>query len=117
MYPDSIVFLSTGIALPTAALVTTLSESTESELVTFENAVLVDPNQWSGSGSGFNVDVTNGTDTIVVRIDSDVDLYNQPAPTGRFNVSGIAGQFDLSSPYFSGYQLLPRYIADIVPAA
>ena len=115
MYPDSIVFISAGNTLPTAVVVTALGESTESELVTFENMVLVDPSQWSGSGSGFNVDATNGTDTIAVRIDNDVDLYSQPAPTGTFNVSGIGGQYDSSLPHLSGYQLLPRYIADIVP--
>ena len=115
MYPDSIVFISAGNTLPMAVVVTSLGESTESELVTFENMLLVDPSQWSGSGSGFNVDVTNGTDTIAVRIDNDVDLYSQPAPTGTFNVSGIGGQYDSSSPHLSGYQLLPRYIADIVP--
>nr|AOE10121.1 extracellular nuclease [uncultured bacterium] len=113
MYPDSIVFISAGNTLPTAVVVTALGESTESELVTFEHAILVDPSQWSGSGSGFNVDATNGTDTISVRIDQDVDLYSQPAPIGAFNVLGIGGQYDSSSPYSSGYQLLPRYNADI----
>jgi hypothetical protein len=94
-----------------------LGENTESELTTFTSATLVDPSQWTGSGSGFNVDITNGTDTIAMRIDNDVDLYSQAAPTGAFDVTGIGGQYDFSSPYTSGYQLLPRYQADIVPAA
>lgn len=116
MYPDSITFISAGNTLPTATVVTGLNEATESDLVTFENATLVDPSQWTGSGSGFNVDITNGADTIAMRIDNDVDLYSEPAPVGFFNVTGIGGQYDFSSPHLSGYQLLPRYIADITPA-
>ena len=116
LYADSITFISSGNTLPTATIVTALNEATESELVTFENATLVDPSQWTGSGSGFNVDITNGTDTIAMRIDNDVDLYSEPAPVGFFNVTGIGGQFDFSSPHLSGYQLLPRYMADITPA-
>ena len=117
MYPDSIVFISSNNTLPTPTVVTQLGENTESELVTFLSATLVDPSQWTGSGSGFNVDITNGTDTIAMRIDNDVDLYSQAAPTGAFDVTGIGGQYDFSSPHLSGYQLLPRYQADIVPAA
>jgi hypothetical protein len=117
IYPDSIAFISSGNPLPTATVVTQLGENTESELVTFKSATLVDPSQWSGSGSGFNVDITNGTDTIALRIDNDVDLYSQPAPTGAFDVTGIGGQFTFNIGNFDGYQLLPRYTADIVPAA
>ncbi|MEL0108697.1 MAG: lamin tail domain-containing protein [Cryomorphaceae bacterium] len=117
MYPDSIAFISSNNTLPTPTVVTQLGENTESELVTFTSATLVDPSQWTGSGSGFNVDITNGTDTIAMRIDNDVDLYSQAAPTGAFDVTGIGGQYDFSSPHTSGYQLLPRYQADIVPAA
>ena len=50
-----------------------------------------------------------------MRIDNEVDLYNLPAPTGVFNATGIGGQFDSSDPYDSGYQILPRYEADIEP--
>ena len=117
IYPDSIVFISSGNPLPTPTVVTQLGENTESELVTFENASLVDVSQWTGSGSGFNVDITNGTDTIAMRIDNDVDLYSQVPPTSPFDVTGIGGQFTFSLGSFNGYQLLPRYAEDIVPAS
>jgi hypothetical protein len=117
IYPDSIAFISSGNPLPTPTVVTQLGENTESELVTFKSATLVDISQWTGSGSGFNVDITNGTDTIAMRIDNDVDLYSQAAPTGAFDVTGIGGQFTFNIGNFNGYQLLPRYTADIVPAA
>lgn len=111
--PDSIVLYNSGNALKSATPFTVAGEAQESDLVRFDNAYLVDPAQWTGSGSGFNVDVTNGADTIEVRIDADVDLYSMPAPVGNFYVCGLGGQFDTSSPYTSGYQLLPRYQADI----
>ena len=113
MNPDSIVFISSGNPLNPATVITTQDESGESELIRIECVTLDDPSQWSPSGSGFNVDVSNDNGSYVVRIDADVDLFNAPAPTGTFTVTGIGGQFDSSSPFDSGYQLLPRYSADI----
>lgn len=112
--PDSLNFLSAGNTLETPDVITSLGENTESDLVVFECAWLVDTAQWGGGSSGFNVDVTNGTDTFQVRIDADVNLFTAPVPTGILHITGIGGQFDSSSPYDSGYQLLPRYSADIV---
>ncbi|MCB0572303.1 MAG: T9SS type A sorting domain-containing protein [Phaeodactylibacter sp.] len=111
---ESIELVSTGNALFPPTIVTGLGEDTESQLVKLEAVRLVNPAQWDSSiPSGFNVDVTNGTDTFAVRIHEMVDLYNMPAPQGIFNVAGLGGQFDSSSPYLEGYQLLPRYMEDI----
>ena len=118
MYLDSVVLISSGNALPTTpSLITSLDETTESELVKFENATLVDPTQWGSGSSGYTCEITNGSDTITLRIDADTDLYGTPAPVGAFDVVGIGGQFTFNSPALDGYQLLPRYIADITPAA
>jgi plastocyanin len=112
---ENVTFISADNALQTPDIITALGEATESQLVTIENVTLVDPAAWGDGFSGFNVDVTDGTNTITVRIDNDVDLFDLPAPTGTFNVTGIGGQFDSSSPFDEGYQLLPRYMADIDP--
>ncbi|MET1169307.1 MAG: lamin tail domain-containing protein, partial [Flavobacteriales bacterium] len=117
MVLDSVVVLSTGNTLQSPTVVTSLGENTESELIKFENATMVDPTQWGSGSSGYTIDITNGTDTVIMRIDADVDLYGTTAPTGAFDVVGIGGQYDFSSPHTSGYQILPRYIADITPAA
>ena len=118
MYLDSVVLISQGNALPTTAtVITSLDETTESELIKFENATLVDPTQWGSGSSGYTCDITNGTDTITLRIDADTDLYGTPAPVGAFDVVGIGGQFTFNSPALDGYQLLPRYTADITAAA
>lgn len=111
---DSIVVLSQGNPIPTPTVVTALGESTESELNRINGVTILDPSQWTNSGSGFNVDISNGTDTFSMRIDNEVDLYSQPVPVGTFDVVGIGGQFDGSDPRNSGYQILPRYAADII---
>jgi hypothetical protein len=75
-------------------------------LIQLNNVSLTNATQWTGTGTGFNVDITDGTTTWQLRIDDAVDLYSQPAPTGNFNVYGFGNQFDPSAPYTSGYQLL-----------
>ncbi|HKK39887.1 MAG TPA: T9SS type A sorting domain-containing protein [Cryomorphaceae bacterium] len=115
--PSAIVLLSQGNPTPAPVAVTSLGEETESELVVFECATILDPTDWTNSGSGFNVLVSNGTDTITIRVDNNTDLYNEPAPTGEFDVVGIGGQFDFSLPFTDGYQLLPRSSADLLESS
>jgi predicted extracellular nuclease len=112
--PDTIILVATGSALINPAVVTALDESTESELVRINGVSLVDPTQWPASGSSANVDLTDGTNTYLMRIDSDTDVDGMPAPTGNFDVVGLGGQFDNSSPFDGGYQILPRYMPDII---
>ena len=113
IYADSIRVLKSGSTLPAPAVITSLDETTESELIRFNNAELVDPSQWSTTGS-FNADITNGTDTIQMRVDSDVNIFGTPAPIGKFDLVGLGGQFDNSAPRCDGYQILPRYLDDII---
>lgn len=112
---DTLIVVSSGNTLVTPAIVTDLNEGTESEMVRINGLSLTDPSQWTGTGSGFNVTVSDGTNSYTMRIDNDVDLYNAPAPTGDFDAIGIGSQFDNSSPFDQGYQFFPRYTADIIP--
>lgn len=112
--PTSIVIDSQGNPIPDPTVVTVLDESTESNLVRFENASLVDPSEWDLSGS-FNVDITDGVNTIQIRVDSDTDISGMDPPIGTFTVTGIGGQFDNDAPFDSGYQLFPRSASDIDP--
>lgn len=115
---ESVALIETDRPLYSPAPVTELNEETESNMVVLECVSIVDSTQWNASGSGFNVEVTDGMNSYQVRIASPVtDLYTAPAPTGILNISGIGGQFDNSTPYNTGYQLLPRYAADIVDAS
>ena len=110
--PDTLTLEDTGLELMDPLVITELNESTESQMVTIRCVSLVDPTEWTNTGVGFNVEVTDGVNTFEMRIDEDVDIYGTEAPEGRFTVIGIGGQFDSSDPFDSGYQLLPRYLED-----
>jgi hypothetical protein len=112
---DSIVVVSTNATLPNPVVITELGEVTESQLIRMNDVYVINPTQWTNAGSGFSVNVTDGTDTIQLRIDADVsDVYSAPCPVGTFDVVGLGGQFDNSAPHTSGYQFLPRYLADFI---
>lgn len=111
---DSVWLVSTGNPTVTPAITTFLNEDFESELVELTNLTLVDPAQWLGDGSSFNVTVTNGSSTNVMRIDNDCELSSMSAPNVPFHARGLGGQFDNSTPCDGGYQFFPRYAADII---
>lgn len=115
--PVAITMNSAGNTLLAPTVVTTLGEPTESRLVKLKNMQIVDITEWSDSGSGFNVRITDGSaDTLIMRIDKDVDAFNNSALKGDvlngFHLTGIGGQYDNSSPYTEGYQIFPRSAAD-----
>ncbi len=114
---DSIETLATGLALRAPRVVTTLDETTESDYIRLNGFSVVTPSQWPSAGSSSNVSITNGTTTLTMRIDSDTDIDGTPVPSGTFDVIGAGAQFDNSSPYDAGYQIFPRDINDILPAA
>lgn len=111
--PDSIILDLQSEPLFDPTVVTTLDESTESQLIKIENLTIVDPTQWELDGFGFNVDVTDGTNTYTMRVDGETNVMGTAVPVGTFHLTGIGGQYDTSSPYDEGYQIFPRYIGDI----
>lgn len=113
--PDTIILATTGNDLNTPMVVTELNEDTESELIKIENLTIVDPAEWTNDGSGFNVNVTDGTNTYAMRIDNDSNIFGTDVPDFVFNLTGIGGQFDGDAPFDEGYQILPRYLDDIDP--
>jgi hypothetical protein len=78
------------------------------------NGVSITSGTWPGFGSNANLTVNDGTGSITLRVDSDTDLDGSPPPVGTFDVIAVLGQFDTSSPFSSGYQLLPRRRVDLV---
>jgi hypothetical protein len=118
--PDTVIKISANNSLLLPLQVNSLSEATESKLVSISNLQLVDPAEWTtGVGnSGFNVRAVSQTfpnDTILIRIDRDVENFNaQPPACPIFTVVGLGGQFDASNPFTSGYQILPRFNTDIL---
>lgn len=104
---------SQGHTLLNPTIVTALDESTESELVQINDVYIVNLGDWVPGGTGFNADVTDGSNTYKMRIDADVDLFSMLAPDGTFDLVGIGSQWDQNSPYDSGYEIIPRYNDDI----
>lgn len=112
--PDAIMMMSAGNALVEPSFVDDLGEDTESQLIRLSGFSIVDPGQWSNSGSGFNVQITDGSVTVEMRIDADVDIFGTNPPTGTFDLIGLGSQFDNQAPFNDGYQVLPRYLEDII---
>lgn len=105
IFAEEIALFSQGNATQMPTIVTTLDESTESQLVTLENLTLVDGEAtWPNNG---NISVTDGTNTFTVRVPGASPLADENTPNGPFNITGLGGQFDNSAPYDEGYQLFP----------
>lgn len=111
---DSIEVLAQGVELIDPVIVTVLDETTESQYITMENLTFVNPITTFGSNE--NLEVTDGVNTYILRIDGDTDLPGTPAPQVSFSVTGVGGQFDTSNPYNGSYQLFPCGTASIVPS-
>ena len=110
---DTLIVESTGNPLIVPTPVSSLDETTESELVVVSNLTLTNPSQWSSGPGFFEATASDGTNTIEIKVDADIALYNEPAPSGCFDIIGVGIQFDNTSPFLDGYQLQPRYITDV----
>lgn len=105
VFAEEIELFSQGNPTVTPMLVTTLGESTESQLVTLEGLTLVNSEAtWPGNG---NIQVTDGINNFTVRVTSASPLAGTATPTYPFDMTGLVGQFDNSTPYDGGYQLFP----------
>lgn len=87
------------------------AEQYESSLVEISNVSFsgAAPGTWP---SDANVDITDGTGTLTVRVIAATDLANASAPTGAFTLRGILSQFAPGGT--GGYQLQPRSQADVL---
>lgn len=117
---------------PSEFMDTGLYEALESEYIKMNALTMIDPSEWKGDGSSFNVRFAASTilinvpapDTVLVRIDDNTSLATLSLEelTGLtenyemldWSITGIGGQFDNSEPYTSGYQLFPFEVSDIV---
>lgn len=108
---DTLVYISSGSALKEPILINQMKEVNESDLVKIIGFTIIAPDaNWV---SNKNYKATNGTDTLEIRIDGDTEIDGTPIPAGPLDITGLVGQFDAANPLLEGYQLLPRYLADI----
>ncbi|MEM1218816.1 MAG: T9SS type A sorting domain-containing protein [Bacteroidota bacterium] len=114
--PLNISLISSGNDLVDAEVLTNpMTEDQESELVTLESVILLDAGQWDDTGESFNFAVSDGTNTFQIRIDNDTDIAGTASPSqgAELRITGLGGQFDNDGTCDGGYQILPRYQADL----
>lgn len=99
-------------------------EPLEASRVTYTNCAFLAPGPgatWTTpGGSGVNYGFSNQVgDTPLIDLRMDTDAFNaggwngQPVIGPRWNVTGIVGQFDSSSPFLGGYQVYVLNYSDI----
>lgn len=118
--------LATGITTPTPLVVTTNAirvngENYEGRLIRINNITSVRSTttyqpvtQWSVSGSGTNYRIFDGVDSCDIRIYGTSNIANTTIPAYPFSVVALNSQYKTSSPYFGGYQIIPRDLSDII---
>jgi hypothetical protein len=84
-------------------------EPYEGTLVRVNGVTVQGTGNWAGNT---NYPFSDGTGTGSLRIHSACELVGLPIPSGEVDMIGVIGQYDTSSPYTSGYQLLPRLASD-----
>ena len=101
-------------AVKTIAELLAAPETFEGMLIKIVNAS-VTSGTWPAGGNSASLDITDdgGTSTLTMRIDSDTDIDGTAEGAYPVTVTGVMGQYDYSSPYTSGYQILPRSTADL----
>jgi hypothetical protein len=92
-------------------------EYNESRLIRINNVTRVGGAAWPSTCAGANstIMISDGTATSQLFIDLDSQVCGSPDPSGPFDVIGILSQFKTTSPYSSGYQIVPRFKTDIIP--
>jgi len=69
---------------------------------------------WATDPSGTNYWIYD-TDSVQVRIDGSItNIPGTSAPASNFDLVGIVGQFVSAAPFAGGYQIMPRFSADIL---
>ncbi|MEO0072577.1 MAG: hypothetical protein ABIK10_03915 [candidate division WOR-3 bacterium] len=85
----------------------------EGTLIKLRNVRFVFPGGIFAGNTNYIIQDTWGN-TVQIRIDNDVtSIIGQPIPSDYFDLVGIIAQYDNTPPYFEGYQIMPRFIADL----
>ncbi len=114
--PSNMQVLSTSndiypTILPTCS---DINELHEGMLVEIRNVRITDGSFPSSGSNAWNIKIEDkyGNEGYMA-VDKDTNIDGTPTPTGEFNLIGVVYQYDNSSPYNSGYKILPRSLDDI----
>jgi hypothetical protein len=109
-------------AVPSPVMLTTQviavnGEDYESTLARLEGCEIVGGDPWPSSGNNANIMIDDGSGQCILRIDKDTNIDEWEGPTGAFDLVGIITQYDYTSPFTEGYQILPRSVDDFTPSS
>lgn len=93
------------IPAPLQIPITAANETIESELVEIQNVTFVQTGNFAGNTT---YQITDGTNTLDVRINTTTNIDGTPIPTGPITITGLVGQYN------ANYQIVPRDLNDIV---
>jgi len=85
-------------------------ELLEGRLIQIEDVQILSSGIFTGDT---NYEITDGIDTMSIRISSNIDLVNTDIPSEQVNITGCLSQYKSSIPYNDDYQLLPRSSLDL----
>ncbi len=85
-------------------------EALEGSLLEIDHVSFVETGSFTANT---NYLVTDQTDTLIYRVDGDVNLVGSAIPTSAVNLIGVLSQYKSAPPYDSGYQLQPRSLDDV----
>jgi hypothetical protein len=89
-------------------------EEFEGSLVRVNNVTIQGTGNFA-SGTNYNISDPTGNIPSGLRIDNDVtSIIGTAIPSGPIDIIGALGQYKVAPPYNSGYQILPRFISDLV---
>ena len=80
--------------------ITSANESLEGQLVQIDNVTFVQSGVFANGSS--TVQITDGSNTLVVRINGSTDIDGTAVPTGPVTIVALLGQFN------ANHQLIPR---------
>jgi phosphatidylserine/phosphatidylglycerophosphate/cardiolipin synthase-like enzyme len=84
----------------------------EGMLVRVNGVTVTGSGNWAGNTNYALADATGSTE---IRVPNGVtELVGTPIPAGAFDFIGVVGQYILTSPLIGGYQLMPRFKADLI---
>lgn len=117
--PENIKDLGVG-TLPTPVVVSINDFNTKGEMYEGLRVQLKGIAKKSGTwpdststSTGATMTMWDGIKSFTFRIDNDTDMKMNPEPVYPMNVVGVASQFDSSTPYDGGYQLIPMQYSEI----
>ena len=87
-------------------------ENLEGRLIRLNGASLSDPDRnWPPGG---RETASDGTGSFTIHSKSNTEIPFTPKPRGSFDIIGVISQLDINSPFTSGYEVIPRFLSDII---